>query len=777
MATANETRTSAAPGSLGRQPPDDDITKSSVHSGRLIYAKPQDLPSFPSIGLSEKGSAASAAAALGWTANTSPELWKPDKSASASAAAMLAKDYKMGPMWEHVPSEHSARAALLASKSVMSPRIARPNVTDSGFSAANTAFKSERSGSATRTTNAHSLERHRSLLAAQGAMSNRQRAKSSPIPKESYPDEANAAANALSAASKAHRPVQSPTASEIEKGGAVPYTTMNRQMYTSRPPVKPEVDEQKRADVLHASAVAMAKKMYNQQQKMIDAKKAHESAAILAQEHADAHSSVSDDAQPIQLTTLQDAAYKQAQARLARMHEEHAKNREYYEYYGAKNPTRRFSIRGKLRRRASSDGDVIEDRKRSLQIKQQMSLFSSKLSQVDDKKRQHDQDALLAAAQRNVHERLRVMDERISAETGMILPSTLTQWELKAHATAQAKSDQRGGQHHGKIDIGAGKFMDQEDIDAIAAARVRPILDDINEKAEEEHARQTEYRLEMERKKEEEEIEKARQKEIENINKKLKEQDKQERKERKAEEKQEAKVKKEEDKAAIAEHKHEAKAKKEEDRAAKAEQKRLAKTEKRKSSAEQPPVSYEEPDDAMVTIALNTAGQPVSIPPPSQEPDFVSPITVDSPDSPEGSSSKSGVKTWLKNRFSRGSKSADDEKAGDRSARKSFVGGAALTGVESSTSLDNRSSSVRAVAMAGRPRHSGFDGEDADAGAGAGDVSPISSESDDEFFHDEARDSRRDQLSTALTPPGPVRDFGSTASQSPSRDSRFKEMV
>ncbi len=50
---------------------------------------------------------------------------------------------------------------------------------------------------------------------------------------------------------------------------------MNKLMFTSRPPVKLEVDEQKRTDVLHASAVAMAKKMYNQQQKMIESQKAH----------------------------------------------------------------------------------------------------------------------------------------------------------------------------------------------------------------------------------------------------------------------------------------------------------------------------------------------------------------------------------------------------------------------------------------------------------------------------------------------------------------------
>ncbi|KAI2623301.1 hypothetical protein GGR54DRAFT_46827 [Hypoxylon sp. NC1633] len=793
MAAANETQTQ---GSLGRRLPDDD-TKPTVHSGRLIYAKPQDLPSFPSIGLSEKGSAASAAAALGWTSNTAPVLWKPDKSAPApaSAAAVLAKDYKLRPAWEPVPSPHGAKAALLASQNAMhTTKAGRPATSGPGHSAANIAFMSDRN-STPRTANADSLERRKSLLAAKGAMTNRQRAKSSPVPKEAYPDEANAAANALSAATRAHKPATTRTLAETsEKGGAVPFTTMNRLMFTSRPPVKPEVDEQKRADVLHASAVAMAKKMYSQQQKMIDARKAHDSAS-LSHDHGDALSSVSDDAQPMQLTNLQDAAYKQAQARLAKMHEEHFKDREYQDYYGAAPATRRFSIRGKLRKRSSSDGEVIEDRRRSQHIRQQMSMFSNKLSEIDDKKRQHDQEALLAAAQRNVHERLKVMDEKISAETGMVPPSTLTQWEIKAHTTAQARSDQRAGQRHGKIDIGAGKFMDQEDIDAIAAARVKPVLDEINERAEEEHARQTELRLEMEKKKEEEEIEKARQKEIQELNKKLKEQDKLEQKERKAEEKHGAKAKKEEDKAAKAEQKHEAKAKKEEERAAKAEQKKLAKAERRKSAPERPSESlrYEEPGPARETVMLNTAGQPVSVPVAGFNPGTVEDTEDTSvnrrPTSSGEEGSRSGVKTWLKNRFSRGAKHADEdkswEKEKDRStpAERGFIGGAALTGVDSSASVDNHSASVRAVALAGReeqyephhPRHSGFD----DSGFGARDdadggvLSAISTSSDDEYFRDEARE----QPGTALTPPRPVRDLSLATSQSPSRDSKFRELV
>ncbi|KAI1377392.1 hypothetical protein F4677DRAFT_416245 [Hypoxylon crocopeplum] len=774
MATSNETRTQ---GDLGRQLPDDD-TKRTVHSGRLIYAKPQDLPSFPSIGLSEKGSAASAAAALGWASNTAPELWRPSKSAPASAAAIMAKDYKLGPAWQPVPSQHGAKAALLASQSAMSvTKTGKPTTSDPGFSAANIAFRSDRS-SVPRTSHADSLEHRKSLLAAKGAMANRQRAKSSPFPKESYPDEANAAANALSAATRAHRPSASRTISySSDKAGSVPYTNMNRKMFTSRPPVKPEVDEKKRADVLHASAVAMAKKMYTQQQKMIDAKKAHDS-AISSHEHADVLSSVSDDAQPIQLTTLQDAAYKQAQARLARMHEEHFKDREYQDYYGAKQPTRRFSIRGKLRKRSSSDGVVIEDRRQSQYIRQQMSLFSNKLSEIDDSKRQYDQEALLAAAQRNVHERLKGIDEKISAETGMVPPSTLTQWELKAHAAAQARSDQRISQRHGRVDIGAGKFMDQEDIDAIAAARVKPVLDEINEKIEEEYARQTELRLEMEKRKEEEEIEKARQKEIQDINRKLKEQDKQEQKERRAEEKQEAKARKEEDKVAKAEQKQEARARKEEDKAVKAEQRRLSRAEKPKSTTDQPREDQEEPEAARERIMLNTAGQPVSVPVAELNyyaVDGTEDASVNrQPGSPGEDQSRGGVKTWFKNRFSKGAKHVDGDKGKEKAVGRGFIGGAALAGLDSPASMDNRSSSVRAVAMAGReqnPRHTALGDEALADREGA--VSPMSSSSDDEDY----RDDGREQPGTALTPPRPVKDFPSTMSQSPSRDSRFVEMV
>ena len=463
------------------------------------------------------GSAAAAAAALGWTSSRAPEPWRPHQSASSSAAAVLAKDYKMASTWEPVASSHGAKAALLAAQNTKNPDPWRPSATSYGHSAANLAFKSDRSTS--HSPQLDNLEQQGSLRAARGAMVGRKRAISTPVMQESYPDEVNAANNALAAATRAHRQTQSPASGE--DAGAVPYTMMNRQMFTSRPPVSPEVEEQKKADILHASAVAMAKKMYNQQQKMIDAKKQHVEAAS-AQGQPSSPDYMSDDVQSAPFMTLQDAAYKQAQERLAKLHVDNLKNREFQDYYGAGHVQRRFTIRNKLRKRASSDSDVVDDRARSQQIRQQMSIFSNKLSEVDDQKRQQDRDALLVVAHRNVQAKLRSMDEKITAETGMVPPSTLTQWELKAHAAAQTRSEARGGNNDGKIDVGAGLYVDKDAIDAIAARRVQPLLDEINEKAEDEHARQTQQRLEMERKKEEEEREKSRQKEVHEISKKLK---------------------------------------------------------------------------------------------------------------------------------------------------------------------------------------------------------------------------------------------------------------
>ncbi|KAI1351708.1 hypothetical protein F5Y01DRAFT_281579 [Xylaria sp. FL0043] len=717
---------------------DDSLGRPIGHSGRLVYAKPQDLPSFPSIGLDPKGSAASAAASLGWANKKSPEPWRPGASTSAWTAAVMAEDYKSAPAWEPVASSDGAKAALLAAQSATSHGPAKSPSTDDGVSAATLAFKSNRTSSSAKTP---VLEHHRSLVAAKGAAARRQRADSAPTPRESYPDEANAAANALSAATRAHRPTLSSIS--FEDAGAVPYTTMNKHMFTSRPPVKPEVDEQKRADVLHASAVAMAKKMFNQQQKMIDAQKAHADATVPPRGNLEVSSTISDDQQPAQLTTLQDAAYKQAQARLAQMRLKNSQESDLQDYYGTKPLSRRFSVKGKLRKRASSDGVVLEDQRRSEQIRKQMSLFSNKLSEIDENKRQHDQDLLLAAAQRNVHERLKGMDAKIANETGMVPPSTLTQWELKARAVAQSRAFQHDGRQQGKVDIGAGIQMDQEDINAIAARRIQPILDEITAKAESERARQLELRMEMERRKEEQETEKARQREAQDVHKKLKLQEKHEQKERKAEEKQEAKAKKEEEKSA------------------KAEQRKLARGEKTQSAGrDEAPKT--EPESQENTITMNSSGQPVANPSPSTREVRRRSSSEHLEEEPR---SPGRLRTWLKSRFSR------DQSQG-KANPKGFIGGASLTGNrdnQSTTSLDDRSGSVREVAMAGRPMAPNRSRPEHDPEA----IMSVSNASDDDVFQTEIEGPPR----RMLTPPRPIRDSSPAQSRSPARETRFHEII
>lgn len=503
---------------------------SLAHTGRLTYANPQDLPSFPSLGLKKNDAAAGAAASLGW-ANARPlTLWTPEKDASAQTAATLANGYKMPEAWQ--PGRHAAgskTAAVLAAENAQRVPGQRASVPASvwGNSAATQAFAAAGGGDRVEPREPMTdLNRQKSLRAAKGAFADggRPRSTSSPL---TYPDSANAAANALSAATIAHRPSTTINL-KMTDVGAQPVTSMGSEMYTSRPPVKPEVDEKNHDEALHASAVAMAKKMYAYQQKNADtAKRNLEGGSRPASSGAD------DPQRPMPFTNLQEAAYKLAQERLARLQEEHERNRGLADYYGTSptSPTasgKRLTKLGRFRRRASSDGDVVaslgdDDRQRSRQIRKQMSLFSTRVDQVDQAKKTRDRDALLAAAQRNVKATLDGMDEKMYREQGRVMPTKLNEWEAKAHATAQARSDARlAGDTNGKVDLGAGQYMDRAKVQEIAARRVQPVLDEINEKAELERQRIVAQREEQEKKRLEWEAEKAKNAEVRENMRKLK---------------------------------------------------------------------------------------------------------------------------------------------------------------------------------------------------------------------------------------------------------------
>jgi hypothetical protein len=429
----------------------------------------------------------------------------------------------MAPLWQPEQSANGAKAAILAHRDASKTGAWKPEASPWGNSAALSAFKKYGAGGLSPVLDYGytDLGRRGSLLAATGAMSHgRRRAESTPVvtaPKaETYPDERNSATNALRAAESASRR-QKRTGGTFEQG-AIPYTALPREMFTSHPPVAPEVEETGRRDTLHASAVAMARGMYNQQQKKFDAVS---NAPGAVHTRRLSSSTSEDEVQPIRFGTLQEAAQRLANKRLAKLHDEHAQNREYRDYYTTPPTLSRLTGRGRTRRRAASDGGMRQDKEQSNRIRAQMSQFSSDVSQVDAKKRQHDRDALIAAAQRNVTKQLHGMDERVFADTGKVPPSLLSEWEVKAHAAAQEKSDSRM-ENYGKVHIGGGKYIDQSAVDEVAQKNVQPVLDDIQEKAEAERERQAALKLEQENEARKASEKKARDRESKEINKKLK---------------------------------------------------------------------------------------------------------------------------------------------------------------------------------------------------------------------------------------------------------------
>ena len=475
----------------------------------LKRADPRDLPSYPSAGLSNKDSSAGAAASLAAANQRSFEHWKPGQIPPANQAAVLAKDYKAAPLWQPEGSAAGSKAALLAHRGGAQVNTWQPDTTSDGNSAAGIAMRSK-SKSPSTYGGVDAESQSKALKAAAGAVSTRRRAGSLPAKSYEYPDSTNSARNALNAATKATRPskpAQSPptdlpglSEEDATRIHNAAITNLSRDMYTSFPPVKPEVEERNRQAGLKAAAVSMAKNMYDAQQKVLEAHASQDSQSQAAARSSHGRQpSIEEDRreQAMQYLNLQATAQKLAAERLAKLNDE---STEYRSYYGTHSPTRsRLSLRG--RRRSSSDGGLDDsDKAQSERIRSQMSLFNSKLAEVDAQKRQRDRDALLAAAQRNVTKNMQGLDEKVFQETGKASPAMQAEWEAKARAKAEAESKSRL-QNYGKVDIGGGKYIDQSEIDAIAAKRVQPTLDDINEKVEAQKALEEKKRQEAEEQK------------------------------------------------------------------------------------------------------------------------------------------------------------------------------------------------------------------------------------------------------------------------------------
>ncbi|CAK7211489.1 Eisosome assembly protein [Sporothrix bragantina] len=613
-------------------------------SGRLVYADPRSLPSFPSVGV--KLDSTNTAALMASTTKSPPAIFDVSgpanpaslKAATAAAAASaaltsakstnakpaLSTDVPEAAQSKNItqssptrsigsselppPTSTSANAAASSNNSsnMTSTKPTGASTAGWGNSAATQAFRNSQILSAKRASappekpipEIAALGHQPSLRAAKGAMKSasnpssasaaasaslshsastsnaaaagatgavsgntptmrtRSRAHSTPLSLRqqkslsshypdstittnlsgSPPDPKVSAANALSAATIAHTKSQSggDRRSYVGDAGAVPYTTMGRQMYTSHPSIGPEVDIQKHQDGLHASAIAMAKQMYNP--------KAEGGATGVA------------------VPNVQEQAYRLAQERLEKIHEQHAKDREYRDHYvdpkmgvssGAGESSRRLSMRGRLRRRrSSSDSDISLDHQRSMEIRNQMSLLSNRISEVEDKRRRDRQNVLLAA-QRNVKSQLKNIDEQVYVNSGRLPPSAMASLDqTKITSIAQARADAQIGAYprSDQVDIGGGKFMDRTEVDKIATRRMQPVIDDMHEKArveverkallrQEEEERKAKQRQENEERKAEAAMLKARDKEMKETYKQLKKDEKA----RKAEEKAAAK--------------------------------------------------------------------------------------------------------------------------------------------------------------------------------------------------------------------------------------------
>lgn len=417
------------------------------------------------------------------------ELWQPEQSAAGSKAAFLAaKDGGKVDLWQPQPTSVGNSAASLA----MKKQGLGPNV-DRGYTDAS---------------------RNNSLLAATKSVSQgRQRAGSMPTARPAnYPDSQNSGKNALNAASVSHRKGgPDGWGSESNQAARVKNIHMDREMFGEHPPVEPEVAEAKHNAALRASAVSMAKSMMEYQNRQTAASESDTSSLRLGSSGAEtAHRrNQSSMSQPdlkeeaMKYIHLQDAAHKLAQERLAKVEKEmeHGKYREYYGYPGQSNRQSRFSVRGRQRKRASSEGDNLsdsDDEKQARRIRNQMSQLSTAQSTVDDKQRQEDRARLLAAAEKRVHARMHDMDEKVFQETGKVSQSMMDEWETKARERAEKDRAERA-QHPGKTHIGGGKYMDQAEIEAIAAARLKPTLDELNDTAEKKRARDEEIRIKQDR--------------------------------------------------------------------------------------------------------------------------------------------------------------------------------------------------------------------------------------------------------------------------------------
>ncbi|KAK5164088.1 Eisosome assembly protein [Saxophila tyrrhenica] len=508
-------------------------SKSAATSMR--YANAQDLPSFPSRGgLS---------------------------SADAGKAATMSKDYRMQELWQPEQSTAGSKAALLAAKNGGKLDLWEATPSSAGHSAATLAM--QRKGLSPELDRGHTdVGRNNSLLAATKSLG-RQRAGSMPVSAPSkYPDSQNPSRNALNAATVSHRASVRNTTdgwnSDANQAARIGNANFDRNLLKEDPHIQyqEDIDEQRHQAALHASAASFAKSLYVVQKRgevdpetssLHDDDQPNVGAAGARTAHTRNASAVTTNPnlreEAMRYIHLQDAAHKLAQERLAKVDKEMEAGK-YWEYYGYPSKSQRKSRRsmrssvpgdrnGGDRKRAASEGrgrrlsndSDSDDEVQAQRIRRQMSQLNTASNTVSDKQRTEDRAKLMAAAEKRVHAQMSSMDNKMFMETGKPTQAMMDEWETKAREKAERDRVDRE-RHPGKTHIGGGKYMDDADINAIAAARLKPTLDELNDTAEKKRARDEEFRVQRDRQETERMEEKMRSSEQKAEFKRIKEQDK-----------------------------------------------------------------------------------------------------------------------------------------------------------------------------------------------------------------------------------------------------------
>lgn len=460
-----------------------------------------------STGHLDLSSASASAAILAHTRSKPLEVWRPSAQPAAEKAAYHARDYRAPEaiyVAKATPEGHKAATSAIRDRRSITSIPATPAGVNLDLSEAERTAGLQRRAS----------ERAKARLAATGAYNlSRRRASTTPS-KPAVPEGQPLAA---SAAGASRGTVQDPT--EInpledldaanEASRLTHLTNTDSQLYGSRPRFPDDPEELRRRNVQRAAVVSMSRDMYN----IIESKEEQPGtaayAAQITQGRARSQKSLQQDGNINkalqQALNIQGLAHKRAQEKLALMHDENAA---FQEYYGTtpQPPRPTLSV---LRRRASSDTDM----ERSKEIRYQMSSLRTKLDAVDEK-REKDRSQLMEAARRNVDAAIQDMDQWVYDSTGRAPPSVWEKYEEAAEERLKEEQQQQAQEYPDRVNIGAQRYIDMADVEAVARSRVQPTLDEIHDHAEKQRAKELEERLDAEQRQRREATERERDAEL-----------------------------------------------------------------------------------------------------------------------------------------------------------------------------------------------------------------------------------------------------------------------